>query len=177
MKHLTGFTSIQIGLLCLSCLLLLSCGYGFAPQGEYIDKRIRNIYVDSFGNKTAESEVENLMRTAFINQIIQSRRFKAVSNVEQAEAIISGNVLNLNTAALSYQSTILAAEERMTATLEVDFREKDTGKIIWSSRNIVGTADYKLQDVNNPRPARREALSKLARDTAEKAYNLMMSDF
>ena len=177
MKHRTGFTPIQIGLLCLSCLLLFGCGYGFAPQGEYIDKRIRNVYVDSFGNKTAESEVENLIRTAFINQIIQGGRFKAVPDIEKADAIISGNVLNLNTAALSYQSNILAAEERMTATLEVDFREKDTGKMIWSSRNIVGTNDYRLQDVNNPRPARREALSKLARDTVENAYNLMMSNF
>ncbi len=121
--------------------------------------------------------MENLIRTAFINQIIQGGRFKAVPDIEKADAIISGNVLNLNTAALSYQSNILAAEERMTATLEVDFREKDTGKMIWSSRNIVGTNDYRLQDVNNPRPARREALSKLARDTVENAYNLMMSNF
>jgi len=177
MKKRTGSLWIKSWLIGLSCLLLFGCGYGFAPQGEYIDKRIKNVYIDSFGNKTAESEVENLMRTAFINQIIQSRRFKAVPNVEQAEGIISGNVLNLSTAALSYQSTILAAEERMTVIMEATLREKDTGKIIWSSRNIVGTTDYKLQDVNNPRPARREALSKLARDTVENAYNLMMSDF
>lgn len=177
MKQQTGSLAIKIWLISLSSFLLFGCGYGFAPQGEHIDKRLKNVYVAPFGNKTAEAEVENFMRTAFINQVILSKRFKAVSSIEQADAIISGKVLNLSTAALSYQSNILAAEERMTVTLEIDLREKDSGKIIWYSRNIVGTTDYKVQDVNNPRPARRTALSKLALDTVENAYNLMMSDF
>ncbi|PKN18635.1 MAG: hypothetical protein CVU71_14245 [Deltaproteobacteria bacterium HGW-Deltaproteobacteria-6] len=177
MKKQTGSLWIKRSLISLSCLLLFGCGYGFAPQGEHIDQRLKNVYVAPFGNKTAEAEVENFMRTAFINQIIQSKRFKAVSSIDQADAIISGKVLNLSTAALSYQSNILAAEERMTVTLEIDLREKDSGKIIWYSRNVVGTTDYKVQDVNNPRPARKQALTKLSLDTVENAYNLMMSDF
>lgn len=161
----------------LSCLLLASCGYGFAPQGEHIDRRISNIYVEPFGNKTAEPEIENYIRTAFIDQIILGKRFHPVPTLEQADAVISGNVLNITTGTLSYRNTVLAAEERMYVTLEASLREKASGKIIWSSRNVTGTTDYKLQDDVNPRPARRSAMSKLAKDTVENAYNMMMSDF
>jgi len=117
------------------------------------------------------------MRTAFIDQVIQSNRFKTVPTLEQADAVINGNVISLTTAALSYRNNILAAEERMTITLEASFREKESGKTIWSSQNVVGTTDYKLQDNVDPQPARRQALTKLAKDTAENAFNMMMSDF
>lgn len=177
MKKRTGSSALKIRLVGLSCLLLLSCGYAFAPQGEHIDKRINNIYVAPFVNKTAEAEVENYMRTAFIDQVIQNNRFKTVPTLEQADAVINGNVISLTTAALSYRNNILAAEERMTITLEASFREKESGKTIWSSQNVVGTTDYKLQDNVDPQPARRQALTKLAKDTAENAFNMMMSDF
>lgn len=161
----------------LSFFLLFGCGYGFAPQGQYIDHRIKNVYVEPFVNKTAQAEVENYLRTAFIDQLIRNSRFKAVSDIEQADAVIGGNVLNLRTEALSYRNNILAAEERMTITLEASFREKGNGRILWSSRNIIRTADYKLQSNADLQSARKQALSKLTHDTAEATFNLMMSDF
>ena len=166
---------------CASLFLLMtvmSCGYAFAPQGENIDPAIRTIYVEPFGNKTAQAELENYMRTAFIDQILQNTRFKTVSGVEQADAVISGSVLNFNTSTLSYRKTILAAEERATVTLEVTFRETKSGKTLWSSRAVSGSVDYKLEDDINLLPAaRKNSFAKLARDTAERALNLMMSNF
>jgi hypothetical protein len=177
MKKQRGLSAIKLSLLGLSCVWLLGCSYGFAPQGEYIDKRIVHIYVAPFVNKTAEAEAENIMRTAFIDQVVQSHRFKSVSTAEQADAIINANISSITTGVLSYRDNILAAEERMTVTLEASLREKDSGKTIWSSQNVAGTSDYKLQDSVNPKPARQQALAKLAKDTAENTFNLMMSDF
>lgn len=177
MKKQRELSAIKLSLLGLSCVLLFSCGYGFAPQGEHIDKRIVNIYVAPFVNKTSEAEAENILRTAFIDQILQSNRFKSVPALEQADAIINANIVSITTGVLSYRNNILAAEERMAVTLEASLREKDSGKTIWSSQNVVGTSDYKLQDNVNPKPARQQALIKLAKDTAENTFNLMMSDF
>jgi outer membrane lipopolysaccharide assembly protein LptE/RlpB len=175
MKKQRGLSAIKLSLLSLPCVLLLSCGYGFAPQGEHIDKRIVNIYVAPFVNKT--SEAENILRNAFIDQILQGNRFKSVPTLEQADAVINVNIISITTGVLSYRNNILAAEERMTLTLEASLREKDSGKTIWSSQNVVGTSDYKLQDNVNPKPARQQALIKLAKDTAENTFNLMMADF
>ncbi|MBP1711303.1 MAG: putative rane protein, partial [Deltaproteobacteria bacterium] len=175
MKKQNVLSVIKLGLTLLMVWVIFGCGYTFAPRGEHIDSRIQNVYVAPFGNKTAMAQVENYMRTAFIDEIIQSNRFKSVPDSEQADAIISGNILNISTSVLSYRDNLLAAEERMTVTLEVSFREKDTGKTIWSTRNMTGSADYRLLDDTNPLPARKRALAKLAQDTAENAFNLMMA--
>ncbi len=158
-------------------LVIAGCGYSFSPRGETIDPAIRNIYVEPFGNKTAQADAENIMRTAFIDQVIQNSRFRAVENSAKADALISGNVVGLNTVTLSYRQDILAAEERMTALLEVVFREKETGKIIWASPRLAGTVDYKVSDAANPLPFRKQALRKLSADMAERAFNMMLSNF
>lgn len=178
MKKLNWKNIIRTIFVCFATLPFLCCGYSFAPQGNYIDKRIQKVYVESFGNKTAQAEIENYVRTAFIDQLIQSSRLKIVESVESADAIIKGTILNLNTAALSYSANTLAAEERATITLELNFQEKESGKIIWSSKSITGTVDYTLEDNINLLPVtRKNALIKLANDTAEKTFNLMMSGF
>jgi len=87
---------IKTGVICLFFALILSCGYGFAPKGDYIDKRIQNIYVEAFDNKTSQASIENYVRTAFIDQILQNSRFKTVSSMEAADAIIKGTVVNIN---------------------------------------------------------------------------------
>ena len=168
----------KTGGICLFLALIISCGYTFAPQGEYIDKHITTVYVQAFANKTSQAELENYVRTAFIDQFVLSNRFKIVQNFESADAIIQGSVLNINTSPLSYRANTLVAEERATMVLEINFREKESGKTIWSSKNLTGQVDYKMVDNINVFPAtRKNALIKLSNDTAEKAFNLMMSGF
>lgn len=178
MKKKTGQSFITAVFICFCCAVVIACGYSFAPQGDYIDKRIQNIYVEQFGNKTAQAEVENYVRSAFIDQFIQTRRFKIVESAERADAIVKGNVLNLSTNPLSYRGSTLAAEERATMTLELTFREKESGKDIWKSPGISGTVDYTIDSNINLLPAtRKTAFIKLANDTAEKTFNQMMSGF
>ena len=169
---------IKITTICISCAVLFGCGYSFAPRGENIDKRIQKVYVESFDNRTAEAGIENYVRTAFINQFIQNSRLKIVESAESADAIVKGKILNLHTSPLSYRSNALVAEERVTIILELTFLEYESGKIIWSSNNITDTFDYTLSDDINLLPAiKKDAFIKLANDTAEKAFNLMMSGF
>ncbi len=169
---------IRAVLLCCFFAIIIGCGYAFAPQGDYIDKRIQKIYVGQFDNKTAQAEVENYVRSAFIDQFILTRRFKIVESVELADATIKGSILNLSTAPLSYRSTTIAAEERATMTLELTFREKESGKDIWKSQSISGTVDYTIaSDINTLPATRKAAFIKLANDTAEKTFNQMMSGF
>ena len=178
MKKQTRQLFIRTGGICLFLALILSCGYGFAPKGDYIDKRIQNIYVEAFDNKTSQAGIENYVRTAFINQILQGSRFKTVASVEAADAIIKGSVLNISTSPLSYNANTLVAEERVTVVVEINFREKESGKTIWSSKNATGSVDYKMENNINMFPAaRKNALIKLSNDLAEKAFNMMMAGF
>jgi hypothetical protein len=178
MKKKIGQPLIKAVLICCFFTIIIACGYAFSPQGDYIDKQIQKIYVGQFDNKTAQAEMENYVRSAFIGQFILTRRFKIVESVELADAVVKGSVLTLTTAPLSYRSSTIAAEERATMTLELTFREKASGKDIWKSQGISGTVDYTIgSDINTLPATRRTAFIKLANDTAEKTFNQMMSGF
>jgi hypothetical protein len=178
MKKQYGRLFIGIGVLCPICVFLFGCGYSFSSRGENIDKRIQNVYVESFENKTAQAEIENYVRIAFINQFIQNSRFKIAHSAQSADAIVRGKLINLHTSPLSHLKNDLAAEERATIIMEVAFEDNASGKVIWSSNNITDSADYTLDnDINLLPSTRKQALVKLANDMAEKTFNLMMSGF
>lgn len=158
-------------------LLISGCGYRFSPGGEYIDKKIQTVFIDNFANRTSESYIENNFRNAFINQFITSRRFTIVYKREKADAIFRGSIDSLTTAPLAYQKSNLAAEERITVTMELTFEEQDTKKSIWTNKSFSGYQDYATPDVNSKEANRKNALIKLSNDTAERAYGLMMSGF
>lgn len=169
---------IKAALCALCALLLCACGYAFAPKGEHIDARIQNIYVEPFRNKTAQAELENYVRTAFIDQVLQNSRFKAVASVEEANAVISGNVLHFTSSTLTHGDNNLSSSERAVLILEVSFRDLQTGKVLWSTREFKGLLDYPVDsDINVTMAIRKNYYTKLVKDTAENAFNLMMADF
>ena len=158
-------------------LLITGCGYSFTPTGEHIATRIKTVFVDTFSNRTSEAYVENYLRQAFIDEFIKGRRFKVVGKPEIADAVLRGSVKNLVVSHLSYDINSIAIEERITMTMDIVFEEQETHKIIWSGKNISGIEDYKVADQMATESSRKDALIKLANDTAEKVYRLMMSDF
>jgi hypothetical protein len=177
MVNMTGSCLKAAVLVC--CLWMIgACGYSLIPQGEAMDQNIRKLYVDVFANKTSEANIENIFRTAFADQIIKGRRFKLAGSAAEADAILIGSIQSLSAAALSYQATSLAAEDRMTAVLSLTLEARESKKVLWTNPGLSGFQDYPLNnDLNVARANKNNALIKLANDTAERAYRLMMSDF
>jgi hypothetical protein len=162
----------------LPILLLVGCGYSFSGSIRSAYPTIKTVYVDTFTNKTSEPNLENIYRSAFSSEIVQRGHFKLVSSRGEAAAILRGTILRIYVAPLAYKSgTSFSAEDRITITLELFFEETTKGKTLWSNRGFVGTVDYPVTAVGATESSRRNALTKLASDSAEKVYRLMMSDF
>jgi outer membrane lipopolysaccharide assembly protein LptE/RlpB len=168
---------ITLIMLLMPALLISGCGYRFSPGGEYIDKKIRTVFVDNFANRTSETYIDNTFRNAFINEFTTGGKFTIVDRREKADAIFRGSIESLTTAPLSYQKSNLAAEERVTVSMELAFEEQDTKKSIWTNKSFSGYQDYATPDLNSKEANRKNALIKLSSDTAERAYRLMMSGF
>jgi hypothetical protein len=159
-------------------LLVVACGYRFIPDGEAIDKSIQKIFVDVFVNKTSEANIENTLRTAFIDQITQGRRFKLAGSPDEADAIFKGSIEVLNAAPLSYQATNLAAEDRITVVLSLTLEAQNPKNVLWANSSFSGTQDYSMgTNLTVAQANKKNALIKLSNDTAERAYRLMMSGF
>lgn len=175
---MTWKKTFWLGWLIVWISALLSCGYGFSPGGEHIDPGIQRIYIDNFTNNTPEANVENIFRNAFIDRFRTTARFKLAENREQADAILKATIVNLSTSHLSYFSTNIAREDRVTVVMDATFETKSRD-ILWSNRNFSWYADY-LLDQNNTGTTeanRKAALSKLATDAADRMYRAIMSGF
>ncbi|MBU4371589.1 MAG: hypothetical protein KKH02_12140 [Proteobacteria bacterium] len=164
-------------LLLLASLLLAGCGYRFAGEEDPVAPAFRTVFVDIFTNRTGEAYAENIFRSAFINRFVQEGRFKLARSRGEADLICRGTVRSLQAAPLAYKATNLTAEDRITVTLEISFEERESGRVIWADGFFVGTEDYPVTTVGVTESSRRNALVKLANDSAERAYRLMMSGF
>jgi hypothetical protein len=172
-----GKILLLMGFLAIQMLFTTGCGYRVTPGGEYIDKSIQTVFVDNLANRTSEANIENSFRSAFIDQFIRGRRLKTVDSREAADAIFKGSIETLLTAPLSYNKDNLAAEDRITVTMDLVLEEKGTGKIIWADKGFSATQDYTFTGIIAREGNRNAALIKLSNDSAEKAYRLMMSGF
>ena len=158
-------------------VVLGGCGYHVSPGGEYIDKSIKTVYVEPIVNKTSEANAENIFRAAFIDWFIKGNRFKVVDQPGRADVLWKGTIQTITTGALSYKTTNLASEERMTVVLDLKFVERESQKVIWSDSAFSWRQDYPIADAMNTESARKMALSQLSAYTAERAYRMMMSGF
>jgi hypothetical protein len=161
----------------LTALLLTGCGYHFAGGEESVAPALRTVFVDVFTNRTGEVYAENIFRTAFISRFVQEGRFKAARSRGEADVICRGTVRSLQSSPLSYKVTNLSAEDRITVTLEIAFEERESGRLIWADKAFMASGEYPVTTVGVTESSRKNALTKLANDTAERAYRLMMSGF
>lgn len=175
MKHKKYIVAVSF----VAIVLLAGCGYHFSPGGEHIDKSIRTVYVETFANKTTEANVENSFRNAFIDQFRKSSRFKIAERLEDADAVVRGSINNISSAHLSYATTDVAKEDRVTAVMELLFEERESRKVIWSNQAFSWYSDYSVSSTNPSLTDtnKKSALDKLAIDLADRAYRLMMSGF
>ena len=161
----------------LLVLLLAGCGYRFSGGGDAINPAIRTVFVDVFTNRTSEAYADGIFRTAFINRFVQDGRFKLAGSRGEADAICRGTIKMLQVSPLSYKAGNLSAEDRLTILMEISFEERESGRRIWSDGAFTGVGDYPVTTVGATETSRKNALIKLANDTAERAYRLMMSGF
>ena len=166
-----------IAIAVMHMMFITGCGYRFTPGGEYIDKSIQTVFVDNFSNKTSEAYVENTFRSAFIDQFIKGRRFKLVDGRETADAVFRGNIISILATPLSYNKNNLTAEERVNVTFELILEEQGTKNVLWTDKNVSAYEDYPFTDLIMKEQNRKQALIKLAIDSAEREYRLMMSGF
>lgn len=162
----------------LFTIVVYGCGYHFSPGGEHIDQNIRTVFVEKFGNSTSEANLENYVQSAFINEIRQGSRFDLAESREKADAVISGKILRSDVSHLSYSRVDVAKEDRVTVTMKVTFKETGTGKIIWNNNALTDKEAFLVaDDPSKTNTNRKNALIKLVKDMAERAYRSIMSGF
>ena len=134
-------------LLVLTGLLLSGCGYNLVGRASNLPEDIEKVAIEPLKNSTTRPQVEQILTNAISDEMITRRRFTMVNNVDEADAILRGNVLSFNVRPLSFDREGLANNFEVTITADMRFQrpptlEDEEGEIVWSNSRYIFRQDY-----------------------------------
>ena len=157
-------------------LLLCCCGYHFPKEGGF-PEGVDLIFVKILENRTSESGVENIVTQNIINEFVLREKQSLTSNLNNADAILSGDVSQISTQTIAAKGRDSARERRVTITvnLKLDNRE---GRVIWAAKELSDNQAYLVgADKNATEKNKRDAIRIASKRIAERALNRLTDDF
>ncbi|MBV6433252.1 MAG: hypothetical protein IANPNBLG_03430 [Bryobacteraceae bacterium] len=129
----------------LCALLLGSCGYHVAGRADALPKSIKTIAVPAFGNNTTRYRLSDRLPQAITREFISRTRYQVVPDVNAADAILQGSVVNV----LSFPTTFdtqtgRAAGVQINVYLNLNLTERTTGKVLYSNPNMEVRERYEI---------------------------------
>jgi outer membrane lipopolysaccharide assembly protein LptE/RlpB len=165
----------DIWLVCIICLLTVSCGYRFSGGGV-LPGAVKKISVTILKNKTAETGMENTFTNDLINEFTRSSS-AVVTKEDEADAVISGVITSVNIQSISHSGSHTSLERRATALVSIKLADKN-GDILWYRNGISENETYNVtSDQLVTEQNKAAALSELSKRLAEKIHILMTNDF
>jgi len=169
-------------------MICSACGYGFrvsgAPMGIAIDSLAIPLFESTSTDRGFEAEFTEIIRNEFI-----SRSKIPIVAKDQAGAIISGRIYEIDTQSLSY-NTVRQSVEGNTVSYETDgtrklivkaditMTDRATGKIIWHDDSMEEETVFKVsEDALKNRYNKDQAIRSIAGLMAKRIYLNTMERF
>lgn len=161
------------------CLLIFhGCGYHLKGGGNRLPGDITAIAILPFTNNSIEADMETLVSSALFEEFSKTRRLKIVSEGE-AHAVLSGVITSMTNRPVSFSSSDVVTQYRLSITLDVSFVRKGEEKAVWKGKGLSEIMDYSAVagDVDSTENNRTEAKRALAREVASLIYDRIFEGF
>jgi len=172
-------TIVRQALLLLSLTLLTSCGYHVSGHADLLPKRIHTIAIPAFGNATSRYKLSETITSALTREFISRTRYRIVADPAQAEAVLTGNVVNIFTAATVYDPTKnRASAAEAIVILQVTLTDRSDNSVLFSRPNYEVRERYEIS--TDPRTYFEEsdvAMDRLSRDVARSVVSAILENF
>jgi hypothetical protein len=170
---------VRTVLLCCTALGigLSACGYHFVGNDVQTPGNIQSIAVGVVENRTTIVGIETIFTNALLDEFIRTQRL-AVKPPTEADAILAGAITNIKTDAVSHLDPEKTLETRVTITLSLTLKQRDSGKILWENKSLAYYQEYTDRAVPLATSEnRRLAVAYIANFLAEKVYQEILARF
>ena len=125
--------------------LLSSCGYHVAGHNDLLPKTIQTICIPAFHNSTTRYKLSDRIPNAIAREFISRTRYHIVSDPSQADAVLTGTVMNYLAGATVFDPV----SQRATAVdlhvyLNVKLTERATGKVLYQRPSMEVRERYEV---------------------------------
>jgi len=157
---------------------LSGCGYHVAGKGGSMPGGITTISIPFFQNRTKRPDVETVITSAIADEFINTANLQVVKSGD-GEATLFGSVTSYALTAVSFDSTDVTQEYRLSVTVDLQLLRISDESTLWERKGLADYEDFKVTalDVDATKAAEREALKKMARDMARLIKEQMVEGF
>jgi hypothetical protein len=161
------------------------CGYHVSGRGDLLPATLHTIAIPAFANVTTRYKLTERLPAALTREFITRTRYRVTADPEQAEAILSGSVMNVYMFPFIFdQATGRAAGVQLGVNLQVTLTERGTGKVLFSRPNMEFRQRYEVhadqqneQSQLNYFEESETALERLSRDVARTVVSAVLEAF
>ncbi len=178
MDKLRGFMRFCLAVLCLALPVLFSaCGYHRVERSAAIPSWIKTIYIAPFSNRSSE-----LLLGVWITDDLRREFLRggalALAPRDQADVILEGDVIRVETAGLSFLTYNQATERRISAECALKIIDRKTGQVLWQTNNLNRDEGFLVgQDLVQTEGFKEGALKQLSRYMAQTIYHRITDVF
>ncbi len=154
----------------LTLFFTCGCGYKFSledvrPSSKGVSVRIRTVFIAPFVNKTQFRGLENLLQNALVYEFTTGQGLKVVPK-EQAEAVLTGELLDYQETSTGYTRQEYATTGRVSLAIKTELKDPN-GNIIWQNPYLYDQENFQFggspsQTEDNKKEAIRRILERIA---------------
>lgn len=158
--------------------LLAGCGYHVAGGASALPAAIHTIAVPAFKNVTTQYRISDLLAASVTREFISRTRYRVVANPDEADAILTGAVVNF----ISYPTIFDPVAGRATGvtavvTVALSLRDK-AGNVIYNRPNFETHERYEISvDPKNYFDESAPAMQRLSQDVARAMVSAILDKF
>lgn len=168
--------SFAYGIL-LGGFLLSGCGYHFIGQGNEALSGIHYIAIPYFANKSYEAGLERYVTEALVDEFVKSRMYSIVPE-KDADAVLRGTIEEFKETAIAYDKDNYALEYRASLRLDATLEMKDTGDILWRTKELHHFEDYRVApEIAATEANKNQAIGLIAREVATRMHDSIVEGF
>jgi outer membrane lipopolysaccharide assembly protein LptE/RlpB len=134
-----------VAALVASTVVLAACGYSLAGRGSFLPDTIKVIAVPPFTNRTPLFNLETQMTEKVRAEFIGRGKYRIVQDTQGADAVLSGELSNVNIAPLSFTGQQLASRYVVTMAARVELRDLRENKVLWENPGLIFRQEYDAQ--------------------------------
>jgi len=150
-------------------VLLVGCGYHTAGQSTRLPQQVRTIAVPAFANKTRTFRIEQSLTSAVVREFNTRTQYRIVHDGKDADAdaVLRGTVMNLNSSPLTYDAqTGRASTMLVTVNVSVQLVDRK-GAVLYDNPNYTFREQYQVsREISSFFEEDSAALDRLSRDFA-----------
>jgi outer membrane lipopolysaccharide assembly protein LptE/RlpB len=163
--------------LCLAAALT-GCGYHVSGHADMLPKTIKTIAVPAFGNVTIRYKLTDRVSANVAREFIERTRYKVVADPKQADAVLTGAVVNFTSYPTTFDPvTQRASGVQMIVNLQVLLMDRN-GKVLFNRPGMEVRERYEIAvDASGYFDESGPAMDRLARDVARSIVSAVLENF